>query len=148
MKMKISYNQVYQDGYAGMVDIPATAEVRYTRIEKRVLWDPESVPQEVSEETLRLCLQRELKETLARGTNSCEFVIAADIRNVKACEFVCVDGCVALLPCVVKVVFSYEGKPCQIEARDCSYIKEAGVFVTGGTGVFVTGGMRMYRLSF
>ena len=140
MRMKMSYKQQYQDGYAGMVDIPAECMVRYTRIEKRVLWDPESVPQEVTEEMLRRALQHELKETLVRGTNSCEFVVAADIRNINAYEFVCVDGCVALLPCVVKVVFSYEGKPVQIEARDCRYVKEAGVFVTGG--------MRMYRLSF
>jgi hypothetical protein len=140
MKVKISYKTLYQDGYAGMVDIPAECNVRYTRIEKRVLWDKDSVPQEVSEEMLRLALQRELKETLVRGTNSCEFVIAADIRNVNAYEFVCVDGCVALLPCIVKVAFSYEGKPVQIDARDCRYVKEAGVFVTGG--------VRMYRLSF
>lgn len=140
MKVKISYSHTYQDGYAGMVDIPAECTVRYTRIEKRVLWDAESVPQEVSEEMLRLALQRELKQTLVRGKNACEFVVADDIRNVRAYEFVCSDGCVALLPSVVKVVFSYEGKPVQIEARDCTYIKDAGVFVTGG--------MRMYRLSF
>ncbi len=140
MRMKMSYKQQYQDGYAGIVDIPAECVVRYTQIEKRVLWDAESVPQEITDEMLRMALQHELKQTLVRGNNKCEFVLAPDIRNVRAYEFVCSDGCVALLPSVVKVTFDYKGKPAQIEARDCSYIKEAGVFVTGG--------MRMYRLTF
>ena len=139
MRLKISYTQTYQDGNAGMVDIPATCTVRYTRVENKVMWDEETVPHELTQEALKAALQMELKETLVQGANEHEFKIAPDIRVLSAYEFVCADGNVALLPCMVAVTFGYNSKPVKIEGRECSYVKEAGVFVTGGG---------MFRLTF
>ncbi len=121
--VRVMYQYVHRDGYCGDVDMTSTAEVQYEVKGSTVTWSTDI--KDITQEDVRVALQRELQDTLVSASKN-EFVVAPRKMQCEASEFRAwaspyMGARVVISPASVVLTLDYLDCIVEIDGLPCTY---------------------------
>ena len=132
--VRVMYSYIHRDGYCGDVPMTSTADVQYEVNNYKVTWRADV--KDVTQEDVRVALQRELQFTLV-ATGSNEFAVAPRKMRCEASEFRVWESPytgarVVISPASVVLTLDYLDRVFEIDGLPCSYKSTEDVYIVDG----------------
>ena len=123
MNVRVVYEYIHRDGYCGDVPMTSTADVQYEVEGSTVTWSTGT--KDVTQEDVRVALQRELQTTLV-STGKKEFTVAPRKMRCEASEFRVwtspyTGARVVISPASVVLTLDYLDCIVEIDGLPCTY---------------------------
>lgn len=132
--VRVMYEYLHRDGYCGDVPMTSTADAQYEVTGSTITWSTDV--KDVTQEDVRVALQRELQVTLvATGRN--EFTVAPRKMRCEASEFRVwtspyTGARVVISPASVTLTLNHLDNVVEINGLPCSYKSTEDVYIVDG----------------
>jgi len=134
VNVRVVYEYIHRDGYCGDVPMTSTADVQYEVEGSTVTWSTGT--KDVTQEDVRVALQRELQTTLV-STGKKEFTVAPRKMRCEASEFRVwtspyTGARVVISPASVVITLNHLDNVVEIDGLPCSYKSTEDVHIVDG----------------